>query len=261
MDVPLPLAVEDLVPTLLSGIAYALVAMAIGRRSATAGRIAWTGTVLLVAGGLSRGGWKLLLAAGGPDMALVEAVLFPLLAAGFGLLATALWSVRGTQDRHPGTREVAIAISILAVCATLGLLVAGRGPGARPAELVLIAITTVGNTATSVLLVRAALAVRARWAAMAIVLNLVTVYVLAGLARVDTQSLQLQVLEQAVNTTSQALLLLAVLRLADAWNARGIAVGNADAGNADAAVAGPMGAPVMAAAAVEAGSDEERPRT
>jgi hypothetical protein len=224
MDVPLTLALEDLVPTLLSGAAYAVVSTAVARRSGGAGRLAWAGTILLVAGGLSRGTWKLVLAMDGPDLLVVEALLFPLLASGFALLAAALWSVRDATHTGPGRATLSAVLGIVAGCAALGLLIAGGTAAARPAELVLIAVATVGNTMTALLLVRAALAVPSRLAATAIALNLATVFLLAGLARIDAQSVPLQVVEQGINTVSQALLLLAVLRLSDAWRARGIGV-------------------------------------
>jgi len=64
----LALAIEDFVPVLLTAFGLLLIVRMIRRVDPGAGAWAALGAVVVVAGGLSRASWKLVMTAGGPDL-------------------------------------------------------------------------------------------------------------------------------------------------------------------------------------------------
>ena len=68
----LALALEDFVPVVLTAIGLLLIVRMIDRVDRGAGAWAALGAILVVAGGLSRATWKLVMAAGGPDLVLLS---------------------------------------------------------------------------------------------------------------------------------------------------------------------------------------------
>jgi len=219
LDIPLPLALEDLVPTVLSALGLLAIARIVAASSAISGRIAYLGVVLVTTAGASRSAWKIALGAGGPDLQPVHAVLFPLLAPGFALLAISLLATWGPLREPVARHERLLSVLALVCCAVLGTLVVAAGIAARPAELMLIGIATAANTIVGVLLIRAAVRARLRWAAWCFAANLATVFLLAGMARLSDQLGALQAVEQAVNTASQAAFLAAAMGLERAGRA------------------------------------------
>jgi hypothetical protein len=55
--------------------------------------LATVGALSVVAGGVAKATWKLILALDGPEVAWLDAMLFPLLLIGFTCLAIAMWQV------------------------------------------------------------------------------------------------------------------------------------------------------------------------
>jgi hypothetical protein len=187
-DYPLSLAVEDLVPTVLAFGGFWLLANIRPVRA----RQARLGAVLILAGGLAKCAWKLLVAAGGPDLPWLAGMLFPLMALGAALLLGAL---------HKTPSWVYPAVVAAAGVAAAGL---------RTMQPIFI-LATLGVTAISV--TGAVLAARRRsWLAAALfILSVFAVGALAPLrASEQHATLVYQWIEQGINTTAQAAFLLAV---------------------------------------------------
>ena len=190
-----PLALDDYVPVVLAGLGALWLARTTGRRSAV------VGAVLVLAGGLCKATWKLLLAVSGDDVPHVDDLLFCLLAPGFALLAAALLAdVRPTQAAAVSRgADVSIGVALVAALA-LG----------STAPLLVLAV--VGATATGAL---ALLAARRRGDASAAVLfavQLAMAYALVPLAGAG-QSLAHQWWEQSLNTVGQGAFALGAWRL------------------------------------------------
>lgn len=184
-----PLALDDYVPVLLAGLGAVWLARTTSRGPAM------VGAVLVLAGGLCKATWKLVLAVSGRDVAHVDSLLFCLLAPGFALLAWGL--VR---------RPVPLGIPVLATAAAGAMALAMRSPGP------LLALAVIGATATGVL---ALLEARRRQDAVAAALfavQLVMAYALVPLAG-SGQSIAHQWWEQTLNTVGQGAFALGAWRL------------------------------------------------
>jgi len=85
-------AIEDFVPVLLSAAGLWLISRWVGSTDTRLGGWAIVGTALVALGGLSKATHKLLLTTANADVTLLDAALFPLLAAGFAVVAASVWS-------------------------------------------------------------------------------------------------------------------------------------------------------------------------
>lgn len=184
-----PLALDDYVPVVLAGVGCLWLARTTGRGPAV------VGAVLVLAGGLCKATWKLVLASTGDDLPLVDDFLFVLLGPGFALLTWAL--VR---------RQLPLGVP-------LGLAGAGlvAAIGTRSTVPLLI-LTVLGATATGVLALLRAREVRDSTAAALFAVQLVLAYALVPFAGAG-QSLAHQWWEQSLNTVGQAALALGAWRL------------------------------------------------
>lgn len=214
--VSVPLALEDAVPVVLSTAGFLVLAHGIGSRvGASMGRVAASAGIVIGLGGVAKVAWKLVAAFGGVDVAWLDDLLFPLLAVGFAGFATALAIARrGRSD----PRQVTTAFTAVALLVAAALLF-DTPVGIRVAR----AVAIVGSLATSVLLVRIAAHAQRRLAAALLVANVSATLALAGMARIEEQTLALQWVEQGINTASQLAFLVAAVRLASAQVPWGVA--------------------------------------
>ncbi|MEV6342769.1 hypothetical protein [Actinoplanes sp. NPDC051851] len=196
MDYPIVLALEDFVPTFLGLTGFAL----LGRLAPTplAGRAGLAGAILIGAGGVSKCVWKLVYATGIGDWKIFEQSLFPLMAAGAALLSWALAvAVRRGARTHFWPFAVAYAVG------AAGSLAAGS---LHP----MFVVATFGVTAVSVLGAVVAGRYQQWWAISLFVLGLVLVTSLVPLRQSPQhETLAYQWLEQSLNTSAQAALLVA----------------------------------------------------
>ncbi|WP_027343168.1 hypothetical protein [Hamadaea tsunoensis] len=189
MNYPVALALEDLVPTLLAFAAFFLLAgLSPTPFRVRAGRL---GAICIVAGGLAKCLWKLLVSAASTDVPWLEAALFPLMALGALLLLWALF-------RWPWWPFAALALLVLG-----GALLS---MSMQPVFVLATAAVTALSVAGAIYAAR-----RGRWPAVA----LYAVGVLAVLGLVPLRhsashsTLTFQWIEQSVNTVAQGALLLA----------------------------------------------------
>lgn len=222
----LALALQDFVPVALAAVGWVYVVRVVSRADPGAGRLALVGATAVVAGGTSRAVWKAVVALDGPDVAVLFAALYPLLAFGFLALAGALLAV--SLGRAPG--RVARAVPIVAV-ALLALASVLLGPGTgRLVPVMWLAVATLGSVTVGMLL--AGLARRAGHPGVAtlFVVGVVATVVLNGLARSADQSEPVQWIYQSLNTLNQLVFLLASWRL---WLVQRANALDADRDNAD----------------------------
>ncbi|MFJ4617131.1 hypothetical protein [Streptomyces sp. NPDC088812] len=217
-DYPLSLAVEDFVPVVLTAAAAVRLitpAAATGRR----GRLTATGGALLIAaGGLSKAVWKLVVALDGPDLHPLDKALFPLLSAGFLLLALALLRLPPPSSQSPAPAPAAAPGAIRRLERTFAVLWPATAAvcltlrSTAPALVLTVAAVTV-CAVRLILLARGAGDTRAAGAAGIWLLGM---YVLGPLAARPDQSVALQWVEQSCNTLTQAAVVVAAWRLAAA---------------------------------------------
>ncbi|MFF3501720.1 hypothetical protein [Streptomyces sp. NPDC003247] len=215
-DYPLSLAVEDFVPVVLTTAAAVRLitpAAATGRR----GRLTAAGGALLIAaGGLSKAVWKLVVALDGPDLQPLNTALFPLLSAGFLLLALALLRLPPPAPQSPAPapapgeiRRLERTFAVLwPATATVCLALRSTAPA--------LVLTVAAVTVCAVRLILLARGAGDTWAAGAAGVWLLGMYVLGPLAARPDQSVALQWVEQSCNTLTQAAVVVAARRLAAA---------------------------------------------
>ncbi len=208
----LALAIEDFVPVLLTAFGLLLIVRMIRRVDRGAGAWAALGAVLVVAGGLSRASWKLVMTAGGPDLVPLFIALYLLLATGYLLLVMALWrgwqAANGRVARAPTWATAAVALAVL-----LPLTAVMAPAGGRIVPLLWLFAATSGSVVASLLLARWARAIGRTGLGWLFVVSMVVTLVLNGLARAEAQSEALQWAEQLLNTLNQAAFLLGALLL------------------------------------------------
>ncbi len=196
------LAIEDFVPVLLSAAGLWLISRWVGSTDTRLGGWAIAGTALVALGGLSKATHKLLLATTNTDVTLLDAALFPLLAAGFAVVAASVWSA--AQPRRP------VLASLLAAPVVWVIGFAAYGATGRGA---FIGLATVGSVTLSVLLIRRARRLDLRLASWLFVVALALTIVLGGMAPTLGDAIEFQWLEQGTNTLNQALFWLAAVLL------------------------------------------------
>ncbi|GAA3617384.1 hypothetical protein GCM10022419_123510 [Nonomuraea rosea] len=197
MEYPLALALVDFLPVLAMAAGIALlvpyIALASGRFAA---RVALAGGVLVVLGGALKAVWKLLVAAGGPDVAWLAGAQFFLFGPGFALLAWAALSAGRTG-------APLWALSSFAGAGVAAALVTG-------ATWPLLLVTTVCAT---ILGVRLLLLSRHPAGRSLFGFNLLGTYAMGLLASRPDQTVALQWAEETLNTLTWAAFALAVWRL------------------------------------------------
>lgn len=221
MEYTVPLALQDFMPVALASAGLFFLAAMIARADRRAGRIALLGAWLIMLGGGLKAAWKLNMAMTGNDVAWMSNSLFVLLAPGFTLMASALWSAHSRMRGRPLDFDITLVALgmvavILAVAFVLGLLL----PAGSAWKFVLLGVTTVANVVLSVLCIVQAFRMGQRNVAALFIINIVAVLVLQGLARIPEQTIPLQWTEQLINTFSSAAFALAAWKLGRETEAR-----------------------------------------
>ncbi len=223
IDYSLWIALEDFVPVALTAFGGWQLARWMGRldpRLQVSGRVA---TGFLALGGFGKALWKLIRSFDGPDIKPFSGALFPLLATGFAILAWSMFQhdkgdrelgMMDTTGRHP-----IVIPSIIAGCAlVLAFVLSAATNWSRAYVIPLLAMTTLGSLTVVILGSRAGKR-RGRWAiAAGFILNFVGVLALTRLARLDRQTIALQWIEQAINSTATGLFAWSSLQLANSSN-------------------------------------------
>lgn len=199
-----PLAAFDFVPVILAGFAFVTIARLVAVRNPALGPIAMAGAILATAGGASKATWKLIYAAGGPDIDIMEEALFPLLSAGFALLALSLFQLR----EEGSAKGSAVGLVAIIWGTAIGLSFVGEGAVSG----FFISAVTIAEVVFIILLWR--------WARREgthigwyVGIHLFLVIGLSGMASAVEQTNALQWVEETSNAVTQGLLLLAALKL------------------------------------------------
>lgn len=216
MEYTLGLALEDYVPVILSSIGMWLLSQMIAQVNKEIGQLALVGWLLISLGGLSKATWKLImsLSNGTQDIVMLDNLLFILLGPGFVFMTYALWCAYRivTEKSRPGVWVVPVGIT--AVFTLPALFTAFTQPDSRIWFFILLAMTTLGNLGLGILLIRQSLFLKRPWIAVLFGINLVTIFMLSGMARIPDQTIPLQWTEQIVNTLSQGAFAFASWQLA-----------------------------------------------
>jgi hypothetical protein len=169
--------------------------------------MALAGLILTGTGGLLKATGKLVMALGGPDIALLNLALFPLIGPGFTLFAFAFLYVRRTWRDQPAPRFVwLVPVMIIVVFTGFSLSVAFNG---GPWRLIFLLLATLANILLSVMLITAAWKRGMTLVGALFLTNLIITLVMSQMAQIPMQTIALQWFEQLTQTLGQACFLFA----------------------------------------------------
>lgn len=215
MQYTLSLALVDFLPVIFTAIGLVYIARMVAHISKPHGHAAYVGTVLTVAGGFFRALWKTFMAVsdGATDINWMNEGLFIWMAPGYTLLLWSVWqTVRSVNNKQAWNAWIAPLVFI-------GLMMAGSyylyisNPASPAWERVLLTILVLATVVTGILLVVFAFRQKLPIAGWLFIVNLVGIFLLNGLARMDEQSITLQWIEEGINTISWLCFLIASLEV------------------------------------------------
>jgi hypothetical protein len=203
MGYTIPLALQDYMTVIFSAFALSLLTRMAWQMDAKIGRMALIGLVLAITGGVFKATGKLILAAGGPDVAVLNLGLFPFVAPGFTLVAWALYQVRRMFRNQPPLRRPWLVPSIIIAVVGAGVLAIGMAGG--PWRVPLILLATVMNIFLLGMLILAAWG-RKMWLTGGLFLTtLLIVLLMSQLAGMPDPSINMVWFMQISQTIAQAL--------------------------------------------------------
>lgn len=210
----IPLALEDFLPVIFSGIGFFLIAKMIHKMDKGLSIMAYIGVALLISGGLSKATWKLIYAMSDAQMniQLMDNALFFGLSTGFILMAYALWyAQRGyVEKKRPGNVWFfPLAVCAITVGTALYMMTTQNGADGEESRVwfyILLGMTTIFNVVTVGLAIRQAYRQKQMLAVALFSINIITVFVMQGLARTGDRTETSQWVAQITNTISQLVL-------------------------------------------------------
>ena len=209
MQPTLALAIEDLVPVILSLLALRWLARMALRMHRPSGYLATAGLVLIVLGGVLKATAKLIAVIGGREVAWMANSLFPLMAPGFVCFGWAMWCGQQAFCGGQAPRRVwpCLRLSSFWAAAPSRLSVLS-GPG-RAWFLVALTLAVLATTLSVILLVRQCWRQNLRALGLLFCLYLLITLLLNGMARRPSDTLAAEWIKQIVNTLAAATFALA----------------------------------------------------
>lgn len=204
MEYPLSLAFVDFLPVLFAAVGFTYLVRLVSFVLPRQGRIALLGSILVVAGGLFKAVWKLLMAVSGGELDVnwMEEGLFILMAPGYILLAWSIWqTARSVQGRRLlGSWPIPLGTIVVTFLASWALF--RSNPGSPAWERVLLSMMVLATVVTGILLIAFALRLRLTLSAGLFMINLLAIFLLNGMARLHEQPVAMQWVEEIVNAVS-----------------------------------------------------------
>jgi hypothetical protein len=225
MEYTLPLALEDFIPVILSSAGLFIISQMVRRIHAQLGQMAQLGWLLVSLGGLLKAVWKLTMAVthAQTNLAWLDKGMFIWMAAGFTLLAFALWytaEIMMNQGQTKAQKRPWLGPAVIMGLTVIAIVATGFPDlTVNTWRFILLGITTISNVVTAVLLIQKSRRLGRNLAAFLFLTNIIIIFVLSGLARIPSQTIALQWTEQLLNTLSQGAFVFAAWQLAQKVNA------------------------------------------
>jgi hypothetical protein len=212
------MALQDYLPVLFTGFGLFWLARMVAQTDKACGQMAYLGWILATVGGLSKATWKLIMAGseGATNITWLDDSLFFFLGAGFLYMGFALWYMqRKSQEKSlPVLGNIWIIPSLILIVFWGSALYMGISkPDSRTWFFILLGLTTITNFVTGGLAIRQALRQNNKWIAAGFAFNLVAIFLMTGIARVDPQTIPLQWTAQIVNTFSNGAFAIAAFQM------------------------------------------------
>ncbi len=204
MEYTLSLALVDFLPVLFTAVGLIYIARMVSHLSQPHGQAAFVGAVLTVAGGFFKALWKTFMASSGGtiDINWMEDGLFVWMAPGYVLLLWSVWqAVRGVTGK-------AVRHAWFPPLVFIALMLAGSfylytsNPASPAWERVLLGVMVLATVITGILLIVFGFRQKLPLAGWLFIINLVGIFLLNGLARMDEQTIPLQWIEESINAVA-----------------------------------------------------------
>jgi hypothetical protein len=196
------LAVYDFVPVIFTAVALFFIARLVQQAGAgqNAVVLAYVGGALVTVGGFLKALWKLQMALSGQDVLWMANALFPLMAPGFALLATAVWSARRQQKGKSAPGFIwFITLGVIGLVYALALLRMSQGIE-RGWFMPIMSLASIANLSLTVMLMLEAGQRRKWWLALLFVVNLAMVFALQQIAQIEPMTIALHWFEQTLTS-------------------------------------------------------------
>ena len=204
MEYTLSLALVDFLPVLFTAIGLYFIFRMVKHINIEQGNVALLGAILTIAGGFFKAVWKIFMASSGGaiDIDWMENGLFVWMAPGYTLLLWSVWqTVRTVQGKK--TFNVWIPPVIFIALMFAGSYYLFTSNPASPAwERVLLSVMVLATVITGILLIVFGFRQKLPLTGWLFIINLVGIFLLNGLARMDEQTIALQWAEESINTIS-----------------------------------------------------------
>jgi len=211
MEYTLSLALVDFLPVIFTAIGLIYIARMVSHISKAHGQAAYVGAVLTVAGGFFKAVWKLFMASSGGtiDINWMEDGLFVWMAPGYTLLLWSVWqTVRTVNNKKTMNAWVAPLVFIVIMFAGSFYLYTSN-PASPAWERVLLSVMVLATVFTGILLIVFGFRQKMPLAGWLFIVNLIGIFLLNGLARIDEQTITLQWIEEGINAVSWLCFLIA----------------------------------------------------
>ena len=204
MEYTLSLALVDFLPVAFTAIGLYFIYRMVKHISVTQGNVALLGVILTIAGGFFKAVWKTFMASSGGaiDINWMENGLFVWMAPGYTLLLWSVWqTVRTVQGKKTFHTWIPPVVFIVLMFAGSYYLFASS-PASPAWERVLLSVMVLATVVTGILLIVFGFRQKLPLAGWLFIINLVGIFLLNGLARMDTQTIALQWTEESINAIS-----------------------------------------------------------
>jgi hypothetical protein len=194
-DFTLGLALYDYLPGIISGVGLFFLAMITRRYAPKFAPVAYAGVGLVALAGFLKATWKLTVVLTGQDVVWLAESMFPLMGPGFLLVGVAYWAgVRGSRGKGaPGWLPLA-AFALIGLAAAQ-VAFAGTLEALHDTSMM---FASVANLTLTILLV-GEMVRQGRWyLAPLFVVNIAMIFVLQGIANMETMSVAIHWLEQTI---------------------------------------------------------------
>jgi hypothetical protein len=222
------MALQDYMPVIFTAFGLVWLARMVAATDRQCGSMAYAGAALATLGGFNKASWKLIMALTNStvDLRFLDDSLFFLLGAGFLLMGFALWYMqrRSQEQKLPVLGNIWIVpLLILAVFVGGAVYMGISRPEARTWFFILLGLTTISNFVTGGLAIRQALRQQNKWIAAGFAFNLVAIFLMTGMARIEPQTIPLEWVAQITNTLSNGAFAIAAYKMYQqyaAWDFR-----------------------------------------
>ncbi len=204
MEYTLSLALVDFLPVLFTAIGLYFIFRMVKHINIEQGNVALLGAILTVAGGFFKALWKIFMASSGGtiDIDWMENGLFVWMAPGYTLLLWSVWqTVRTVQGKKTFNVWIPPVIFIALIFAGSYYLFTSN-PASPAWERVLLSVMVLATVITGILLIVFGFRQKLPLTGWLFIINLVGIFLLNGLARMDEQTIALQWAEESINTIS-----------------------------------------------------------